>query len=113
MFIKVPILPTTMEERKHIRQKWATTRRQWAGQSNSFFLGDNMVLLKAVGAAEYANSQGMLEKFCLENGLRHKAVTEIRKLRIQLTKEMKKNMPALDIIVDPKLKPPTDLQVSF
>lgn len=107
----MPIFPTSLEERKQIRQKWAATRRQWAGQGNSLFLGDNMVLLRAVGAAEYANSQSKLEAFCLDNGLRHKAVTEIRKLRIQLTNEIKKNIPEVDIIVDPKLKPPTDLQV--
>lgn len=72
-----------------------------------------MVLLRAVGAAEFANSQWKLEKFCTENGLRQKAVTEIRKLRLQLTNEIKKNIPEVDIIVDPRLKPPTDLQVSY
>lgn len=108
---KVPILPNTIEERKQIRQKWSATRRKWAGQGNSFFLGDNMVLLKAVGAAEFANSQGQLEKFCFDNGLRHKAVTEIRKLRLQLTNEIKRNIPEVDIVVDPKMKPPSDLQV--
>lgn len=96
-----------------MRQKWIATRRQWAGQGNSLFLGDNMVLLRAVGAAEFANSQFKLEKFCLENGLRHKAIIEIRKLRLQLTNVIKRNIPEVDIIVDPKLKPPTDLQVSY
>lgn len=72
-----------------------------------------MVLLKAVGAAEYANSQGKLEKFCNDNGLRHKAVIESRKLRMQLTNEIKNNVPDAEIIVDPKLEPPTDLQVRY
>lgn len=107
----MPINPTSVEERKQIRQKWAAVRRKWAGEGNSLFLGDNMVLLRAVGAAEFANSQSKLEQFCLENGLRHKALTEIRKLRLQLTNEIKKNIPEVDIVVDPKLKPPTDLQV--
>lgn len=101
-----------MEDRKQIRQKWAATRRQWAGTGNSLLLGDSMVLLRAVGAAEYANSQGKLEKFCIDHGLRQKAIIEIRKLRIQLTNEIKTNIPEVDIIVDPKLKPPSDLQVS-
>lgn len=70
-----------------------------------------MVLLKAVGAAEYANSQSKLESFCTDYGLRHKAVVEIRKLRIQLTNEIKKNIPDVEIIVDPQMKPPSDLQV--
>ncbi|KAJ8980392.1 hypothetical protein NQ317_009386 [Molorchus minor] len=66
-----------------------------------------MVLLRAVGAAEYANSQGKLEKFCADNGLRHKAVVEIRKLRQQLTNEIKRTCQRL------KLKPPTDLQAKL
>ncbi|KAJ8953639.1 hypothetical protein NQ314_007246 [Rhamnusium bicolor] len=107
----VPIFESSLEERKRIRQNWAATRRQWAGQGNSFLLGDNMVLLRAVGAAEYANSQGKLDKFCSENGLRHKAVAEIRKLRVQLSNEIKNNIPEAEVVVDPKLKPPTDLQV--
>ena len=41
-----------------------------------------MVILRAVGACEFA---GCSEKFCKDNGLRHKAMVEIRKLRIQLT----------------------------
>lgn len=106
-------MQTTPEERKQIRQKWSSTRLQWAGQGNSLLLGDNMVLLKAVGAAEYANSEGKLDKFCTENGLRQKAISEIRKLRIQLTNEIKKNVPDANVIVDPKLKPPEDLQAKL
>jgi len=70
-------------------------------------------LLKAVGAAEYAHSQGKLQEFCEKNGLRHKAVTEIRKLRLQLTGEIKKNMPEVDVVVDPKMEPPSDLQAKL
>lgn len=113
VLLEVPIMQISPEERKEIRQKWAATRLKWAGQGNSLFLGDNMVLLRAVGAAEYANSEGKLEKFCTENGLRHKAIVEIRKLRIQLTNEIKKNVPDADVTVDPKLKPPTDLQAKL
>lgn len=69
-----------------------------------------MVLLRAVGGAEYANSQHNLEKFCSENGLRQKAVIEIRKLRIQLTNSIKLNVDGSDVIVDPKLAPPNETQ---
>ena len=42
-----------------------------------------MVILRAFGACQYA---GCSEKFCRENGLRYKAMTEIRKLTAQLSK---------------------------
>ena len=52
-------------------------------QGETSMLGDMMVILRAFGACEYA---GYSEKFCRENGLRFKAMTEIRKLRAQLSK---------------------------
>lgn len=45
-----------------------------------------MVILRAVGACEFA---GCSENFCKDNGLRHKAMVEIRKLRMQLTNTSK------------------------
>ncbi|CAG9854793.1 unnamed protein product [Phyllotreta striolata] len=113
VLLEVPIGQISLEERKETRQRWFSTRLQWAGRGNSLLLGDNMVLLRAVGAAEYAHSEGKLEVFCSENGLRHKAITEIRKLRIQLTGEIKKNVPDASVVVDPKLKPPEDLQAKL
>ena len=41
-----------------------------------------MVLLKAIGACEFA---GCTSEFCRAHGLRLKAMKEIRKLRSQLT----------------------------
>ena len=41
-----------------------------------------MVLIRVVGACEYA---GCSEDFCLQNGVRRKAMLEVRKLRQQLT----------------------------
>jgi len=61
-----------------------------------------MVLIKAIAVAEYAGSKGKLLSFCEENGLRHKAVIEIRKLRQQLTNEINLNIPDLNLSVDPK-----------
>lgn len=110
VLLETPIIVTNIEEAKKLRQKWLVLRRHWAGFAHSLLLGDPLVLLKAVGAAEYANSEGNLDKFCLENGLRHKAVVEIRKLRMQLTNEIKLNIPDCDVIVDPKLKPPSEVQ---
>lgn len=41
-----------------------------------------MVCLKAVGAAEFS---GCTQQFCEQTGLRLKAISEVRKLRVQLT----------------------------
>ncbi len=41
-----------------------------------------MVLLRAVGSCEYA---GCTQEFCHRNGMRYRAVLEVRKLRQQLT----------------------------
>lgn len=49
------------EATKQTSKKWQQTRQTWAGTGNSLRLGDPMVLLKAVGAAEYANSLGMFK----------------------------------------------------
>lgn len=109
VLLETPLLTT--EDSKNYRQKWALLRRSWAGTGNSLLLGDPMVLLRAVGAAEYANFSGQnLQTFCEQHGLRHKAVVEIRKLRIQLTNEIKTNIPDADVVVDPKLEPPTGVQ---
>lgn len=78
-----------------------------------FAIGDPMVLLRAVGAAEFANRRGQLLQFCTDNGLRHKAVVEIRKLRLQLTNEVNLNLPDLNLYVDPNMAPPTDTQAKL
>lgn len=90
--------------------KWRSKRRAWAGSGSSLLLGDPMVLLKSIGAAEYAHSQGKLQQFCDEHGLRMKGVLEIRKLRIQLTNEINLNVPKLSLTVNPQMEPPTELQ---
>ena len=41
-----------------------------------------MVMLKAVGSAEY---EGSTSEFCNAHGIRQKAMKEVRKLRVQLT----------------------------
>lgn len=66
-----------------------------------------MVLLRAVGAAEQAGSD---RTWCEKNGLRHKAVVEIRKLRRQLTNEINLIIPSCDLLLDPDMPPPTEEQ---
>lgn len=93
--------------------KWQKKRQSWASTGHYQLLGDPMVLLRAVGAAEYAGSKGELVKFCSENGLRHKAITEVRKLRVQLTNEINLSITNVDLSVDPAMPPPTDAQARF
>lgn len=106
---EVPLAGESNEKDK----KWRAKRRAWAGSGSSLQLGDPMVLLKAIGAAEYANSEGKLQEFCDDDGLRLKGVQEIRKLRIQLTNEINLNVKNLSLSVNPKMEPPTDQQAKM
>eukprot|EP00794_Sanderia_malayensis_P014128 gene14128-15605_t len=85
-------------------------RRKWAGTGETSLLGDMMVILRAVGAFEYA---GCSEKFCKENGLRYKAMAEIKKLRAQLSRAVNAQSSNADVYFDPKISPPTDLQAKI
>ncbi|XP_029679744.1 probable ATP-dependent RNA helicase kurz [Formica exsecta] len=95
------------------KHKWLSMRRCWAGTGNSLLLGDPMVLIKVIGFAEYAGSKGRLLPFCEKTGLRHKAVIEIRKLRQQLTNEINLNIPDLNLTINPKMSPPTDMKAKL
>lgn len=90
------------------RARLTQMRRLWAGQGASLLLGDLMVMLGAVGACEFA---GCTPKFCEDNGLRYKAMVEIRKLRGQLTNAVNSVCPEVGVFVDPKMTPPTEHQV--
>uniref|UniRef100_A0A667XVX1 Activating signal cointegrator 1 complex subunit 3 n=1 Tax=Myripristis murdjan TaxID=586833 RepID=A0A667XVX1_9TELE len=90
------------------RARLTQMRRLWAGQGASLLLGDLMVMLGAVGACEFA---GCTPKFCEENGLRYKAMVEIRRLRGQLTNAVNAVCPEVGVFVDPKMTPPTESQV--
>ncbi|XP_034450852.1 probable ATP-dependent RNA helicase DHX37 [Hippoglossus hippoglossus] len=90
------------------RARLAQMRRLWAGQGASLQLGDLMVMLGAVGACEFA---GCTPKFCEENGLRYKAMVEIRRLRGQLTNTVNAVSPEVGAFVDPKMTPPNAQQV--
>lgn len=90
------------------RARLTQMKRLWAGQGASLLLGDLMVMLGAVGACEFA---GCTPKFCEENGLRYKAMIEIRRLRGQLTNAVNAVCPEVGVFVDPKMAPPTESQV--
>ncbi|OXB58759.1 hypothetical protein ASZ78_012355 [Callipepla squamata] len=85
-------------------------QRIWAGQGSFQKLGDLMVMLGAVGACEYS---GCTPKFCEENGLRYKAMLEIRRLRGQLTTAVNSVCTDAGVYVDPKMKPPTEAQATY
>ncbi|KAM3938487.1 putative ATP-dependent RNA helicase DHX37 isoform 2-T2 [Leptodactylus fuscus] len=82
----------------------------WAGQGPGQKLGDLMVMLGAVGACEYS---GLTPTFCERNGLRYKAMMEIRRLRGQLTTAVNSLCPDISIFVDCKMQPPTESQVNY
>ncbi|XP_037536203.1 probable ATP-dependent RNA helicase DHX37 [Nematolebias whitei] len=90
------------------RARLTQMRRLWAGQGPSLLLGDLMVMLGAVGACEYA---GCTPRFCEDNGLRYKAMLEIRRLRGQLTNAVNAVCPEGGVFVDPKMTPPNEHQV--
>lgn len=92
------------------RARVAHMKRTWAGQGASLKLGDIMVLLGAIGACEYA---GCTRQFCEANGLRFKAMLEVRRLRGQLTTAVNTVCPEAGLFVDPKMEPPTQSQVTY
>uniref|UniRef100_A0A8B9KDY0 Activating signal cointegrator 1 complex subunit 3 n=1 Tax=Astyanax mexicanus TaxID=7994 RepID=A0A8B9KDY0_ASTMX len=90
------------------KARFSQMRRLWAGQGQSLLLGDLMVMLGAVGACEFA---GCTPAFCEENGLRYKAMLEIRRLRGQLTNAVNAVCSDAAVCVDGKMAPPTESQV--
>ncbi|XP_053480856.1 probable ATP-dependent RNA helicase DHX37 isoform X1 [Ictalurus furcatus] len=90
------------------KARFRQMKRLWAGQGQSLLLGDLMVMLGAVGACEFA---GCTPNFCEENGLRYKAMLEIRRLRGQLTNAVNSVCSDAGVSVDNKMAPPTESQV--
>lgn len=102
----------TTEDQVIVKQKldWYRKRKEWAGKGNSLLLGDPIVLLRAVVACE---SGGKIEDLCKLYGLRPKAISEIRKLRVQLTNEINLSLSDVILGVDPKMPKPTDHQAKL
>lgn len=67
------------------RNKWLALRRRWSGAGDEHLLGDLMVMLKAIGASDYSAGSA---SFSLSNGINHKAMCEVHRLRRQLTSEV-------------------------
>ncbi|OQV23883.1 putative ATP-dependent RNA helicase DHX37 [Hypsibius exemplaris] len=95
------------EDAKQRQAYFSQLKKRWIGQGFSKMLGDLMVLLKAIGAAEFA---GLTPEYCAEHCLRFKAMKEIRQLRQQLTNSVLLAVPNLELSLDPNLSPPTELQ---
>ncbi|KAI8640295.1 P-loop containing nucleoside triphosphate hydrolase protein [Parasitella parasitica] len=93
------------ERRKLVRKNYYSSRMKHAGLDPS---SDILKLLNVVGAYEFA---GATASFCNDNFLRPKAMEEIRKLRRQLTNLVSSNFPEIDVCVDPKMKPPNNVQL--
>lgn len=64
-------------------------------------------MLKAIGSSEFT---GCSPAFCEQNGLRHKAMVEIHKLRKQITHEVNHAFGREVCEVNGALKPPSDLE---
>lgn len=100
------------EVRRQLVARLRHLKTLWSGngvlKSQQHMLGDLMVMLGAIGAAEYS---GGSNGFCNVNCLRSKAVSESRKLRRQLTEAANSIFKDCDICMDPKMPPPTDKQV--
>lgn len=106
-------IPSTNEDSDvntaQLSEKWKILRRKWSGAGNEHLLGDLTLILKAIGASEYA---GGSMSFSVKNGISHKAMSEIHKLRRQLTQEVNRVFSSADEKDDPiiplSLTPPQD-----
>ncbi|XP_060104989.1 probable ATP-dependent RNA helicase DHX37 [Heteronotia binoei] len=109
-FDRPAVSEAEQEMLKGKRARVVQMQRTWAGQGPSQKLGDLMVMLGATGACEYV---GCTPNFCSANGLRYKAMVEIRRLRGQLTTAVNSVCSDANLFVDPKMKPPTETQVTY
>ncbi|KAM8960068.1 putative ATP-dependent RNA helicase DHX37 [Pelodytes ibericus] len=103
----------TDEEKEKLKGKKARVlqmQKIWSGQGPAQKLGDLMVMLGAVGACEYS---GLTPQFCEHNGLRYKAMMEVRRLRGQLTTTVNSLCSDIHLFLDPKMSPPTESQVTY
>ena len=69
---------------------------------------DVFKMLSVVGAYEYA---GARPSFCDDNFVRAKAMEEIHKLRMQISRIVQSTYPGIDAGFVPKLQPPSETQV--
>ncbi|KAI8069700.1 P-loop containing nucleoside triphosphate hydrolase protein [Gongronella butleri] len=93
------------KQRRLVRKKYYQTHANHAALDPK---SDIIKLLNVVGAYEYAGGSA---EFCQESFLRPRAMEDIRKLRRQLTNMVAANFPGVNVCVDPKMKPPSALQL--
>ncbi|CAK5262755.1 unnamed protein product [Mycena citricolor] len=94
------------ENDKDDRKDFYKTQHQHSSLGN--FTSDVFRILSVVGAYEFAGG-GM--QFCQQHFVRPKAMEEIHKLRAQISNIVQANFSSVDAGFDPKLKPPSDLQL--
>ena len=87
--------------------QWRELRRKWVGHGNLRQLGDFALMIRAVCIAD---SFKCADKHCRENGLNHKAMLEIDKLRRMLIHEASNNQISQPIDSEKKLKKPSESQ---
>ncbi|KAG4303910.1 hypothetical protein PORY_002654 [Pneumocystis oryctolagi] len=93
-------------EKKNEYKKLLDAHKQFCGLDDT---SDVLKLLCAVCAYAY---DGEKDSFCVRNFLRVKTMTEIQKLRHQITDIMKSNFPNSVSEYNMKLNPPSKLQVN-
>ncbi|KAJ2159433.1 putative ATP-dependent RNA helicase DHR1 [Coemansia sp. RSA 552] len=94
------------EQQRARRRKFWSAQAKLAGTDPT---SDVLKFLTAVGAFEYS---GGTEAACKEHFVRAKAMGEIRKLRRQLTSLVQMYCPGVDVVMDPRMSPPTKTQQS-
>ncbi|KAJ1736434.1 putative ATP-dependent RNA helicase DHR1 [Coemansia sp. Benny D160-2] len=90
----------------------AERKKYWSAQaklSGTDPTSDILKWLTAIGAFEYS---GGTDAVCTEYYVRPKAMSEIRKLRDQLTNLVQMYCAGVDVVMDPHMPPPSKLQQS-
>lgn len=107
--------PTSSEEKEQHRQlaaRLSHLKSIWGGGTNEAakLFGDLMVLLGAIGSAEYT---GLTPGLCSQNCLRYKALMEIRKLRSQLINIINSVNNESSVCLNAKMEPPDNNQITL
>ncbi|GAA5964446.1 hypothetical protein JCM3765_006281 [Sporobolomyces pararoseus] len=94
------------EERKVIRKAFFQVQQRYAALGKG--MSDVFKMLSVVGAYEY---EGGKDSFCEANFVRIKAMQEIHKLRMQISRIVQSTFPGIDAGFVPKLAPPNETQL--
>ncbi|GAA6009925.1 hypothetical protein JCM11491_000868 [Sporobolomyces phaffii] len=94
------------EERKVIRKAFFGVQQRYAALGKG--MSDVFKMLSVVGAYEY---EGGKDSFCEANFIRTKAMQEIHKLRMQISRIVQSTFPGIDAGFVPKLAPPNETQL--